>query len=61
MSDLVLDETVIPMDDGRRAHVRFTSAADGDLSVRQPAALVGVTRARLLPLPWTWLHQVHGP
>ena len=61
MSDLVLDVTVVPMGDGRRAHVRFTSAADGDLSVRQPAALVGVTRTRLLPVPWTWLHQVHGP
>jgi hypothetical protein len=49
-----------PMDDGRRAHVRFTSAADGDLSVHLPAALVAPTRARVLDLPWTWLDQVHG-
>jgi YfiH family protein len=49
-----------PLDDGRVAHVRFTSAADGDLSVRLPAATLTAARSRVLDLPWTWLHQVHG-
>jgi purine-nucleoside/S-methyl-5'-thioadenosine phosphorylase / adenosine deaminase len=57
--ELLLD-SVVPLDDGRRAHVRFTSALDGDLSVRLPLSIVGATRDRLLPLPWTFLHQVHG-
>jgi YfiH family protein len=42
-------------------NLRFTSAADGDLGVQQPdQATLAATRARLSPLPWTWLHQVHG-
>jgi YfiH family protein len=45
---------------GRRAHVRFTQAADGDLRVARPAAELTAARTRLLRLPWTWLHQVHG-
>jgi YfiH family protein len=46
--------------DGRRAHVRFTGVADGDLSVRLPAPVLSATRTRNLDLPWTVLHQVHG-
>jgi hypothetical protein len=60
VSDLVLDDVVLATEDGRRAHVRFTCALDGDLSVRQPAAIVGAARRRVLGLPWTYLHQVHG-
>jgi YfiH family protein len=60
ISDTGSVDASYPMDDGRHAHVRFTSVADGDLSVRQPAAVVGAARARVLDLPWTWLHQVHG-
>ena len=63
--DVLISETgsvdaSFPTDDGRRAHVRFTSVADGDLSVRLPAATLDAARARVLDLPWTWLHQVHG-
>jgi YfiH family protein len=46
---------------GRRWHVRFTRAGDGDLRVTQPADQVEVRRRRLLDRPWTWLRQVHGP
>ncbi|HEV7759937.1 MAG TPA: polyphenol oxidase family protein [Acidimicrobiales bacterium] len=53
-------DAAYPMDDGRRAHVRFTGVAEGDLSVRLPAAVVDAARARVLDRPWTWLHQVHG-
>jgi hypothetical protein len=60
VSELVLDDTVVPVDGGRRAHVRFTSALDGDLSVLQPDAAVSAARRRVLDLPWTWLRQVHG-
>ena len=36
---------------------RFTSRAEGDLAIAsRPVDL----RARLSPLPWTWLRQVHG-
>jgi YfiH family protein len=45
---------------GLTAHVRFTSAADGDFAVGQPADVVAARRRALVPLPWTWLHQVHG-
>lgn len=46
--------------DGRRAHVRFTGVADGDLSIRLPAPVLSANRSRNLDLPWTYLHQVHG-
>lgn len=39
------------------ARYRFTSRADGDLAI---AADPVEARARLSPLPWTWLRQVHG-
>ena len=45
---------------GTTAHVRFTGAADGDLAVGQPADVLAARRRALVPLPWTWLHQVHG-
>jgi YfiH family protein len=45
---------------GGRARVRFTTAADGDFAVGQPAAVLGARRRALVPLPWTWLCQVHG-
>ncbi|MGH9213650.1 MAG: polyphenol oxidase family protein [Acidimicrobiales bacterium] len=40
--------------------MRFTQASDGDLRVGQPRDQVEATRRRVLDLPWTWLHQVHG-
>lgn len=45
---------------GRRAHIRFTTAAEGDLRVDRPAAALALTRSALLDRPWTWLQQVHG-
>jgi polyphenol oxidase len=45
---------------GPTAHVRFSSAADGDFAVDQPADLLEARRQALVPLPWTWLRQVHG-
>jgi polyphenol oxidase len=45
---------------GATAHVRFSSAADGDYAVGQPADELAARRRALVPLPWTWLHQVHG-
>lgn len=51
---------VLALPSGRSAHVRFTTAADGDLAVGQPADVVAARRRALVPLPWTWLHQVHG-
>ena len=45
---------------GPSGHVRFTGAADGDFAVGQPADVLAVRRRALVPLPWTWLHQVHG-
>jgi purine-nucleoside/S-methyl-5'-thioadenosine phosphorylase / adenosine deaminase len=45
---------------GATAHVRFTDAADGDFAVGQPAGALAARREALVPLPWTWLHQVHG-
>lgn len=45
---------------GQVARVRFTTAADGDFAIDQPAAVLAARRRALVPLPWTWLHQVHG-
>lgn len=45
---------------GLTAHVRFTTATDGDFAVGQPADVLAARRQALVPLPWTWLHQVHG-
>jgi polyphenol oxidase len=45
---------------GPTAHVRFTGAADGDFAIGQPADVLAMRRRALVPLPWTWLHQVHG-
>lgn len=45
---------------GATARVRFTGAADGDFAVGQPAGPLAARRQALVPLPWTWLHQVHG-
>jgi purine-nucleoside/S-methyl-5'-thioadenosine phosphorylase / adenosine deaminase len=45
---------------GRTARVRFTAAADGDFAIGQPADVLAARRRALVPLPWTWLHQVHG-
>jgi polyphenol oxidase len=45
---------------GPTAGVRFSSAADGDFAVGQPADVLAARRRELVPLPWTWLHQVHG-
>jgi polyphenol oxidase len=45
---------------GPRAYIRFSSAADGDFAVGQPADELAARRWSLVALPWTWLHQVHG-
>jgi YfiH family protein len=42
-------------------NITFTRVADGDLGIQQPdPAALAAARARLSPLPWTWLRQVHG-
>jgi len=44
-----------------RARFRFTTAADGDLSILQDDAdLLAQRRQAVVALPWTWLRQVHG-
>jgi YfiH family protein len=45
---------------GQTARVRFTTAADGDFAIGQPSDALAARRRALVPLPWTWLHQVHG-
>jgi polyphenol oxidase len=45
---------------GLTAHVRLTGAAAGDFAVGQPADVLAARRQALVPLPWTWLLQVHG-
>jgi polyphenol oxidase len=45
---------------GATAHVRFSGAADGDFAVGQAADALAARRQALVPLPWTWLRQVHG-
>ena len=42
------------------AQVRFTAAADGDLSILQDPTVVAARRRGVVDLPWTWLRQVHG-
>lgn len=37
---------------------RFTEISDGDLAASAPG--VDLRRRTVLPLPWTWLEQVHG-
>ena len=46
---------------GRVAHVRSTTIAAGDLSVRRPGPDLDARRRAVADAPWTWLHQVHGP
>jgi copper oxidase (laccase) domain-containing protein len=45
---------------GRVARVRFTTAADGDLSVLRPGPALDARRGALSDRPWSWLVQVHG-
>ena len=42
------------------AQVRFTAAADGNLSILQDPTVVAARRRGVVDLPWTWLRQVHG-
>src|ERR687897_879559 len=42
------------------AHVRFTSAADGDLRVDGAQPALDARRRALVAGPWTWLRPVHG-
>lgn len=51
----------IPSSDGTTVRTAFTSAADGDLAVTGPPEVLAARRARITAVPWTWLHQVHGP
>ncbi|MGH9114019.1 MAG: hypothetical protein ACRDZN_17220, partial [Acidimicrobiales bacterium] len=44
----------------RVAHVRFTSAADGDFRVDGPQPALDARRRAVVAAPWTWLQQVHG-
>lgn len=43
------------------ARYRFTTAADGNLSILQSdQAALAARRRAVVDLPWTWLRQVHG-
>jgi polyphenol oxidase len=50
----------LPLRDGRTARVRCTTAADGDLARHVPCDVLAGRRREIVPLPWTWLRQVHG-
>lgn len=50
----------LQLDGDRSVHTAFTSIADGDLCVDLPVTELEPRRARVAPLPWTWLRQVHG-
>jgi YfiH family protein len=39
---------------------RFATRSDGDLRIDADPVTLAERRQRLVPLPWTWLHQVHG-
>lgn len=39
---------------------RFATRADGDLRIDADPSALAQRRHRFVPLPWTWLHQVHG-
>ena len=45
---------------GRVARARFTTVADGDLSVLRPGPALDARRAALSDRRWSWLVQVHG-
>lgn len=55
-----MEERLVDLADGRRAHLVFTDAADGDLAVGTAGADLDRRRATIAPTPWTWLTQVHG-
>jgi YfiH family protein len=42
------------------ARVRCTDRASGDLSIDGPPAALAGRRRAAVPLPWSWLRQVHG-
>ena len=44
--------------DGTIIEIGFTDVHDGDFSIHAPG--VDAARRSAVPLPWTWLHQVHG-
>lgn len=46
--------------DGRTAVVVATDRHDGDVRVDGEPALLAARRRAIVPLPWTWLRQVHG-
>ncbi len=43
-----------------RPRYRFATRSDGDLRIGANPAALARRRQRLVALPWTWLHQVHG-
>ncbi|MDZ7677135.1 MAG: polyphenol oxidase family protein [Acidimicrobiales bacterium] len=50
----------LPLLDGRQAHLVFTDRSHGDLGREAAATERDARRARVAPLPWTSLAQVHG-
>ncbi|MFP3905684.1 MAG: polyphenol oxidase family protein [Acidimicrobiales bacterium] len=50
----------LPLLDGREAHLVFTDRSHGDLGRDAAATERDARRARVAPLPWTSLAQVHG-
>jgi YfiH family protein len=55
-----LREHRVELGGGRTATVRFTGAPEGDLAITGAQPMLDERRARVAPLPWTWLTQVHG-
>jgi polyphenol oxidase len=45
---------------GGTARVLFTDRTHGDLSIEGPPAPLAARRRAAVPLPWSWLRQVHG-
>jgi len=44
----------------RTAYIVATSVADGDLAISSPQPGLEARRRKVVDLPWTWMHQVHG-
>lgn len=49
-----------PLGPAGTAVVRFTDRRDGDLHVDGEPSALAARRQSIVPLPWTWLRQVHG-
>ena len=44
----------------RTAYIVATSVAEGDLAISSSQPGLEARRRKVVDLPWTWMHQVHG-